>query len=256
MRILQPRILAFTCLLVRASPKPHSEAGFATVNPGHAVEHDTPDAAAPDWTTRPSRPPPEEPGDGRANPVSSAMAPPHRAHGPFCERCSVAPTACATPCLAAGASRAGLRRTPPTWGSKGLKPPMTEERASVRPQGEASHQAPRDGKTGGSHATAESNLARLGAVPPPGGRPGDVQQTRLATLVAVDALGTSQTPEEDSDMGDRKVLVDHRVRYADDFVITAVSQDLLANEVWPWVEAFLAQRGLRLSPANTRFHTH
>jgi RNA-directed DNA polymerase len=74
--------------------------------------------------------------------------------------------------------------------------------------------------------------------------------------VAVDALGTSQTPEEDSDMGDRKVLVDHRVRYADDFVITAVSQDLLANEVRPWVEAFLAQRGLRLSPANTRFHTH
>ncbi len=42
------------------------------------------------------------------------------------------------------------------------------------------------------------------------------------------------------------------VRYADDFVITGMSQDLLENEVRPWVEAFLAQRGLRLSPAKTR----
>jgi RNA-directed DNA polymerase len=45
------------------------------------------------------------------------------------------------------------------------------------------------------------------------------------------------------------------VRYADDFVITGVSQDFLANEVRPWVEAFLAQRGLRLSQAKTRI-TH
>ena len=42
------------------------------------------------------------------------------------------------------------------------------------------------------------------------------------------------------------------VRYADDFVITGASQDLLENEVRPWVEAFLAQRGLRLSPTKTR----
>ena len=42
------------------------------------------------------------------------------------------------------------------------------------------------------------------------------------------------------------------VRYADDFVITGTSQDLLDTEVRPWVEAFLAQRGLRLSPAKTR----
>ena len=42
------------------------------------------------------------------------------------------------------------------------------------------------------------------------------------------------------------------VRYADDFVITGASQDLLENVVRPWVEAFLAQRGLRLSPAKTR----
>ena len=42
------------------------------------------------------------------------------------------------------------------------------------------------------------------------------------------------------------------VRYADDFVITGASQDLLVDVVRPWVEAFLAQRGLRLSPAKTR----
>lgn len=42
------------------------------------------------------------------------------------------------------------------------------------------------------------------------------------------------------------------VRYADDFVITAASQDLLVTVVRPWVEAFLAQRGLRLSPVKTR----
>ncbi len=42
------------------------------------------------------------------------------------------------------------------------------------------------------------------------------------------------------------------VRYADDFVITGASQDLLETVVRPWVEAFLAQRGLRLSPAKTR----
>ncbi|MBV9891912.1 MAG: HNH endonuclease [Rhizobacter sp.] len=42
------------------------------------------------------------------------------------------------------------------------------------------------------------------------------------------------------------------VRYADDFVITVCSQELLESVVRPWVEAFLAQRGLRLSPAKTR----
>ncbi|MBN3787091.1 group II intron reverse transcriptase/maturase [Burkholderia sp. Ac-20353] len=42
------------------------------------------------------------------------------------------------------------------------------------------------------------------------------------------------------------------VRYADDFVITGVSQEVLENEVRPWVEAFLAQRGLQLSEEKTR----
>lgn len=42
------------------------------------------------------------------------------------------------------------------------------------------------------------------------------------------------------------------VRYADDFVVTGASQELLETEIRPWVEAFLATRGLRLSQAKTK----
>lgn len=49
-----------------------------------------------------------------------------------------------------------------------------------------------------------------------------------------------------------KKLKVHVVRYADDFVITGNSRELLETEVRPWVEAFLAQRGLQLSPEKTR----
>lgn len=42
------------------------------------------------------------------------------------------------------------------------------------------------------------------------------------------------------------------VRYADDFVITGTSPEVLENEVKPWVEQFLAIRGLRLSPEKTQ----
>jgi RNA-directed DNA polymerase len=42
------------------------------------------------------------------------------------------------------------------------------------------------------------------------------------------------------------------VRYADDFVITGISKELLENEVKPRVEAFLAARGLQLSEEKTR----
>ena len=41
------------------------------------------------------------------------------------------------------------------------------------------------------------------------------------------------------------------VRYADDFVITGISKELLVEEVQPLVEAFMAERGLRLSPEKT-----
>ncbi len=43
----------------------------------------------------------------------------------------------------------------------------------------------------------------------------------------------------------------HLVRYADDFVITGKSKELLENEVRPFVESFLAERGLELSSEKT-----
>jgi RNA-directed DNA polymerase len=42
------------------------------------------------------------------------------------------------------------------------------------------------------------------------------------------------------------------VRYADDFVVTGNSKEVLENEVRPVIEAFLNERGLWLSPEKTR----
>ncbi|WP_278439232.1 group II intron reverse transcriptase/maturase [Pseudomonas oryzihabitans] len=52
-----------------------------------------------------------------------------------------------------------------------------------------------------------------------------------------------------------KTLKVHVVRYADDFVITAASKELLRDEVQPWVEQFLSVRGVSLSPEKTHI-TH
>ena len=41
------------------------------------------------------------------------------------------------------------------------------------------------------------------------------------------------------------------IRYADDFVVSGASQELLDVEIRPWIEGFLATRGLRLSQAKT-----
>jgi RNA-directed DNA polymerase len=41
------------------------------------------------------------------------------------------------------------------------------------------------------------------------------------------------------------------IRYADDFIITGATKDVLANEVRPLVEQFLRERGLQLSPEKT-----
>lgn len=41
------------------------------------------------------------------------------------------------------------------------------------------------------------------------------------------------------------------VRYADDFIITGISKELLENEVKPLVEQFMAERGLSLAPEKT-----
>src|SRR5712664_3068985 len=43
----------------------------------------------------------------------------------------------------------------------------------------------------------------------------------------------------------------HLVRYADDFVITSRSKELLEGEIKPLVEQFLQERGLELSPTKT-----
>ncbi|MCW3055215.1 MAG: RNA-directed polymerase [Chthonomonadales bacterium] len=45
------------------------------------------------------------------------------------------------------------------------------------------------------------------------------------------------------------------IRYADDFVVTGISRELLENEVKPLIEEFLRERGLALSPEKTRI-TH
>jgi RNA-directed DNA polymerase len=42
------------------------------------------------------------------------------------------------------------------------------------------------------------------------------------------------------------------VRYADDFIVTGTSKEVLENEVRPLVERFLLARGLRLAPEKTR----
>ena len=44
----------------------------------------------------------------------------------------------------------------------------------------------------------------------------------------------------------------HVIRYADDFIITAASRELLEEKVIPAVQAFLAERGLRLSPEKSK----
>src|SRR6266581_613560 len=41
------------------------------------------------------------------------------------------------------------------------------------------------------------------------------------------------------------------IRYADDFVVTSKPKDLLEGEIQPFVEQFLQQRGLKLSPTKT-----
>ncbi|HEY8100828.1 MAG TPA: group II intron reverse transcriptase/maturase [Burkholderiaceae bacterium] len=42
------------------------------------------------------------------------------------------------------------------------------------------------------------------------------------------------------------------IRYADDFIVTSASKELLETEVKPWIETFLAERGLQLSASKTR----
>lgn len=43
----------------------------------------------------------------------------------------------------------------------------------------------------------------------------------------------------------------HVIRYADDFVVTGISKEILQTQVRPAIETFLAERGLELSPTKT-----
>lgn len=47
----------------------------------------------------------------------------------------------------------------------------------------------------------------------------------------------------------------HFVRYADDFIITGATQEILEQEVLPLLRAFLAERGLKLSEKKTKITT-
>jgi RNA-directed DNA polymerase len=57
-----------------------------------------------------------------------------------------------------------------------------------------------------------------------------------------------------TDFHRRKAKV-NLVRFADDFIITGATKELLENEIKPLVESFLQERGLALSPEKTRI-TH
>ena len=90
--------------------------------------------------------------------------------------------------------------------------------------------------------------------PTPGGTPqGGIISPVIANL-ALDGLETaakSAVPSR-TKYGRSKV---HVIRYADDFVITAATREMLEEHVLPSVERFLAERGLRLSPEKSKI-TH
>jgi len=51
-------------------------------------------------------------------------------------------------------------------------------------------------------------------------------------------------------LGNKNPLVNF-IRYADDFIVTGRSKDLLERELNPLIEQFLRERGLELSPTKT-----
>lgn len=71
--------------------------------------------------------------------------------------------------------------------------------------------------------------------------------------VALDGLESQLIAHLKARFGVRKAkrLLVHVVRYADDFVISGISKEIL-EEVKSWVEVFLAERGLQLSAEKTR----
>ena len=71
------------------------------------------------------------------------------------------------------------------------------------------------------------------------------------TLDGLEALLQARFPHNTKRNGKYYAPKLHLVRYADDFVITGTSKELLEKEVKPLVEQFLRERGLQLSPEKT-----
>ena len=79
---------------------------------------------------------------------------------------------------------------------------------------------------------------------------GGVISPVLANLV-LDGLETTALKADPHRQGNHRPKI-NVVRYADDFIITGRSQEQLEEKVRPAVEAFLAERGLRLSKEKTK----
>ena len=75
------------------------------------------------------------------------------------------------------------------------------------------------------------------------------------TLDGLETLLAEHFPREKWKDGKRWTPKVNLVRYADDFIITGDSKELLESEVRPLVELFLKERGLTLSSDKTRI-TH
>ena len=78
------------------------------------------------------------------------------------------------------------------------------------------------------------------------------------TLDGLEALLTRKFATSKRGRFNHNVAAKHQVnmvRYADDFIITGRSKELLENEIRPMVENFLKERGLVLSTEKTRI-TH
>lgn len=76
------------------------------------------------------------------------------------------------------------------------------------------------------------------------------------TLDGLERLLKQTFPRKDFGRGRKKYNPKvNLVRYADDFIITGTSREVLEGEVRPLVERFLNERGLQLSPDKTRI-TH
>lgn len=80
---------------------------------------------------------------------------------------------------------------------------------------------------------------------------GGVASPTLANMV-LDGLETELSRKFNRTNTERRKNKVHLVRYADDFIITGDSKELLEEQVKPLVESFLKQRGLSLSEEKTK----